>query len=150
MLDVEVITDSQLSPEVSNALAALLAHSAANEDATSRNGATVALRLCDDAEIAALHETFLGDPTPTDVMTFPYESREDEGYLGDIVVSLDTAREQARAAGHSELREVAFLALHGLLHLLGYDDDRPEERDRMLERQSTLLMAFEREQSPPW
>jgi probable rRNA maturation factor len=88
----------------------------------------VALSLVDDAEIRQLNRRWRGVDAPTDVLSFPLE---DEELLGDVVVSLETAERQSRAFGHSLRREVAFLAVHGTLHLLGYDHDTPDAEARM-------------------
>lgn len=104
-----------------------------------------------DAEIADLHEQYMGIEGPTDVMSFPSEeSPVHEGYLGDIAVSYETAARQAQEAGHAAQREIAYLALHGLLHLLGYEDTVPEARSRMIARQDALLDAFERKYPGAW
>jgi rRNA maturation RNase YbeY len=66
-------------------------------------------------------------------------------YLGDVVISYDTAAMQASDYGHSPAAEVDVLLVHGLLHLLGYDDHDPAERERMHGRQDALLAAFARE-----
>lgn len=123
-------------------LAALLRFAAAREGVSG----AVSVWICRDDEIADLHERFQGIPGPTDVMSFPV----DPPYLGDIAVSAETAREQACEVGHSVGREVAFLALHGFLHLVGYDDRSEPERSRMLARQEELLHAFEEEQPGDW
>ena len=91
--------------------------------------------LVSDGQIRALNRRFLGRDHSTDVLAFP----AGEGYLGDIVVSVDRARVQARAAGHPPGTEVAFLAAHGTLHLLGHDDATPRARAAMLRRQRDLL-----------
>jgi probable rRNA maturation factor len=85
-----------------------------------REGVTgeVGVWICRDDEIAELHERFQGIPGPTDVMSFPGEPP----YLGDIAVSAETAALQAAEVGHGVGREIAFLTVHGFLHLIGYDD----------------------------
>jgi len=98
------------------------------------------VRLCDDQEIADLHLAFFNDPAPTDVITFPDGDISDgSGHLGDIVVSIETARRQGAEVGHSLAREVTFLAIHGLLHLCGYRDSTQALRGAMLARQEHLL-----------
>jgi probable rRNA maturation factor len=111
--------------------------------------AAVTLLVTDDDGIQALHRDYLNDDTPTDVLAFAAASDEafpiDPGqgdYLGDIAVSWDTAAMQGPDAGMSTEREVAFLALHGLLHLLGADDATDEDRAAMHARQHALLTAF--------
>lgn len=123
-------------------LVRLLRHAAAKEGVSGEVG----VWICRDAEIADLHERFQGIPGPTDVMSFP----DDPPYLGDIVVSAETAALQARDAGHSPAREIAFLVLHGFLHLVGYDDRSEAERARMLARQEELLREFEIVEPGSW
>jgi probable rRNA maturation factor len=102
--------------------------------------------ICSDPEIAELHRQFMDVEGPTDVLSFP----GDLGYLGDIAVSYETAARQAADEGHSFEREVAYLTLHGLLHLLGYDDLDLESRARMFEQQDRLFVDFERERAGGW
>lgn len=111
----------------------------------------VTLLVTDDDGIQMLHRDFLNDDTPTDVLSFAAQSDElfpmpiEPGYgdyLGDIAVSWDTAAMQGPEAGMSVLHEVAFLALHGLLHLLGADDTTDEDRAAMHRRQQALLTSF--------
>lgn len=127
--------------------------------------AWLTLRLVSLDEIVDLHAQYFNDPSPTDIITFPAEmevpddldspwageypalEESDDGtrYLGDVAICVDIAVEQAADAGHSLERELVFLALHGISHLLGYDDQTPEEREAMLTRQETLLRQGERE-----
>ena len=109
----------------------------------------VTLLVTDDDGIQALHRDYLNDDTPTDVLSFSATSDEafpiEPGagdYLGDIAVSWDTAATQGPDAGISSEHEVAFLALHGLLHLLGADDATEDDRAAMHARQHALLTAF--------
>ncbi|MCM8745167.1 rRNA maturation RNase YbeY [Thermomicrobium sp. CFH 73360] len=116
--------------------------------AAEREGVTgeVGVWICRDDEIAELHERFQGIPGPTDVLSFP----GDPPYLGDIAVSAETAALQAAEVGHSVGREIAFLVLHGFLHLIGYDDLSEPDRSRMFARQEELLRAFEGEEPGSW
>lgn len=83
--------------------------------------------LCDDAFIQQLNARYRGLDKPTDVLSFAQEDGEDEEpgprVLGDIVISVPTAERQAKRAGWPVESEVTLLAIHGLLHLLGYDDE---------------------------
>lgn len=117
--------------------------------AESAPPSAVTLLVTDDEGIQTLHRDYLDDDTPTDVLSFAAESDESfpiepgqGNYLGDIAVSWDTAAIQGPEAGLSVQHEVAFLALHGLLHLLGADDAIDTERAAMLARQHVLLMDF--------
>lgn len=103
------------APETLTApLAALLRHEGVPGDPE------ISVVLCDDAFIQSLNAQYRGKDRPTDVLSF---AQEDPNLLGDIVISLPTAARQAQAAGWSLENEVALLGVHGLLHLLGYDDE---------------------------
>ena len=80
----------------------------------------VCVALVSDARIQTLNRQFRGKDQVTDVLSFPAQVR---GFLGDIVIAAGVAKKQAKAAGHSLNIEIRILALHGLLHLLGYDHD---------------------------
>ncbi len=141
-LTVELQVSPGILPPSIERLKELLQFAAEQEGASGELG----LWICRDEEIAELHERYQGIPGPTDVLSFP----GDPPYLGDIAVSADTAAAQAREVGHSANREIAYLALHGLLHLLGYDDLDEASRARMLARQDELLQAFEQEHPGAW
>jgi probable rRNA maturation factor len=87
--------------------------------------------IVSDARIRALNRQYRRKDTATDVLSFPSEER---GFLGDVVIASGVAARQARAAGHSLRTELRVLALHGLLHLLGYDHERDDGRMARLER----------------
>ncbi|MDI3327708.1 MAG: rRNA maturation RNase YbeY [Alicyclobacillaceae bacterium] len=113
------------------------------------SGAEVSVALVDDLRIRELNRLYRGIDRPTDVLSFAMREGEDgpafgEGgreLLGDIVISVETALRQAREYGHGLEREVAFLAVHGFLHLLGYDHRTPEEEAVMFARQEAVLAA---------
>ncbi|MDT7919094.1 MAG: rRNA maturation RNase YbeY [Meiothermus sp.] len=91
---------------------------------------SLTLILTDDAEIRALKQEHWGEDAPTDVLSFPaYEPGDPfiPPHLGDIVISLETARRQANQLGHSLQNEVKVLAAHSLWHLLGHDHQREDE-----------------------
>ncbi len=106
---------------------------------------TVGVVLVSDRAIRRLNRRFLGRDRPTDVLAFPGGTDGPRApgsgprYLGDVVISADRARVQARQAGHPVRSEVALLAVHGVLHLLGYDDHRPADAAAMARRQRTLV-----------
>ncbi len=89
--------------------------------------------LVSDHGIAALNRRYRHRARPTDVLSFPASGN---GYLGDVVISAETARRQARRLGHSLTEEVQLLILHGLLHLMGYDHER--DNGRMNRRELAL------------
>ena len=105
------------------------------------------LRLTSDREIATFNSQYRQKNQPTDVLAFaalendlipPLEFTESL-YLGDILISLDTANRQASQQHHSLVVELAWLASHGLLHLLGWDHPDDYSLDKMLQRQANLL-----------
>ena len=107
----------------------------------------VSVTLTDNAHIRELNRDYRGIDRPTDVLSFALRESEEpevEGEagaeaLGDIIISLERAAEQADEYGHSLRREVAFLTVHGMLHLLGYDHIEEEEREEM-EREQCFVM----------
>ena len=92
--------------------------------------------LCDDAFIQALNAQYRGKDRPTDVLSF---AQGDPDLLGDIVISLPTAARQAEAAGWTLESEVALLGVHGLLHLLGHDDETARGAEGMQARTEAAL-----------
>ena len=121
--------------------------------------AEVNLTLTDNEGIHIINKEYREIDRPTDVLSFPMlsydvpgdfsflmEENEDdfnpdtgEAMLGDIIISVDKVKEQAREYGHSELREFAFLITHSMLHLFGYDHMEQEEAEVMERRQSEIL-----------
>lgn len=101
---------------------------------------SISVAIVDDAAIASLHERYLGDPSPTDVLTFDLrDDPEVDAIEGEIVVSADTARRQGKAFGQTAAMEVLRYIVHGTLHLMGYDDQTPADRKRMRGREDRLL-----------
>ena len=117
--------------------------------------------LTDNEEIRSMNNQFRSVDKPTDVLSFPMvdyispsdfsrvEGREEEYFdletgelmLGDIIISVEKAREQAMLYGHSEEREIGFLTAHSMLHLLGYDHMEEDERVVMEKKQEAILKA---------
>jgi probable rRNA maturation factor len=99
---------------------------------------SVCIALVTDSRIRALNRTYRGKDAPTDVLSFPAEDAPSPDMaqaaafaLGDIAIATGVARRQARAEGHSYATELKVLALHGLLHLMGYDHEDPADAGRM-------------------
>ncbi|MGE0910614.1 rRNA maturation RNase YbeY [Bacillus atrophaeus] len=111
--------------------------------------AEVSVTIVTNDEIQQINKEYRGKDTPTDVISFALEEEgEDEleivgaempPVLGDIIISADRTREQAEEYGHSFLRELGFLAVHGFLHLLGYDHMTKEQEEEMFTKQKDLL-----------
>ncbi|CAD5910482.1 MULTISPECIES: rRNA maturation RNase YbeY [Planktothrix] len=109
----------------------------------------LSLRLTDDHEIKLLNTQYRSQDKPTDVLAFatlevdcpqpPEEFSAESLYLGDIVISVETANFQAQQQGHSLKIELGWLATHGLLHLLGWDHPDDQSLTEMLEQQRVLL-----------
>ncbi len=102
-----------------------------------RGRAEVSVTFTDDEKIRELNSRYRGKDAPTDVLSFPMEER---ALLGDIVISLETAARQAALYGHPLEREAAFLTVHSVLHLLGYDHETsPEDERDMFARQDEIM-----------
>ncbi len=102
--------------------------------------------LTDDEYMTQLNRSYRHVDGPTDVLSFPQVEPTDahlvdvqENLLGDVVISVETARRQAEERGHSLDEEIDILLAHGLLHLLGYDHAEPEKEKKMFERQAQIL-----------
>ncbi len=101
--------------------------------------------------IAVLHEEYLDEPGPTDVMSFPMDElrpRRDgqppvTGMLGDVVLCPAVAARQADAAGHDAGHELRILLAHGILHLLGFDHVEPDDEAAMFALQQSLVAQYE-------
>jgi probable rRNA maturation factor len=108
------------------------------------NSGRINLKLVDDAEIRALNKDYSGNDYATDVLSFSYIEEQTEpanGELGDIAISLETAQRQATEAGVGLEQEVTTLALHGILHIFGFDHEAPEAAAEMDHWQAKLLTA---------
>ncbi len=102
----------------------------------------VSIVLADDARLQALNREYLGIDAPTDVLSFPAAEEDPQSgrsYLGDILISVPRAAQQAQAAGHEVQAEVQLLVIHGVLHLLGHDHAEPADKSRMWSAQSAIL-----------
>ena len=106
------------------------------------------LIIVDNDYIHELNKNYRGIDRETDVITFALEDEDtlivgdNERILGDIYISIDRARSQAVDYGHSFLRELSFLAVHGFYHLLGYDHQTKEEEEVMFKKQEEVLESY--------
>ncbi len=114
-----------------------------------RRPCEVAVVVTDDDALHELNRRFRGIDRPTDVLAFPDETHGpfvnapgQARYLGDVVISFPRAAEQAAAGGHAVEDELQLLAVHGVLHLLGYDDQDEEQRAQMWAAQAAVLRAL--------
>ncbi|HEV3233798.1 MAG TPA: rRNA maturation RNase YbeY [Candidatus Dormibacteraeota bacterium] len=101
-------------------------------------GLAVGVLVCDDPTIRGYNRRFAGEDHATDVLAF---ASGDDGELGDIILSLDHLRRQAAEAGHSAEVEAATLAVHGFLHLRGYDHAKRRDREVMFARTDEIVTA---------
>ncbi|MED7926397.1 rRNA maturation RNase YbeY [Nonomuraea sp. LP-02] len=118
--------------------------------------AELSIVVIDEDAMAELHEKWMGEPGPTDVLAFPMdelrpgggargdsESPADPALLGDVVLCPQVAARQAKEAGHATADELELLCTHGILHLLGYDHAEPEEHKEMFGLQAQLLESWQ-------
>jgi probable rRNA maturation factor len=134
-IEINPSLQTDLAPGLlEHAAQAVLAHQSTDGDLT--------IVLTDDEQLHALNREYLGIDAPTDVLSFPASETDPETarrYLGDILISIPRAEAQAQAAGHALEAEVQLLAVHGALHLLGYDHAKADEKARMWKAQVEVL-----------
>jgi probable rRNA maturation factor len=124
--------------------------------------AELSILLVDEQAMTDLHERWMGEPGPTDVLSFPMdelrpphmdggrtEHGPDPSLLGDVVLCPAVAAAQAEKAGHSTQDELELLCVHGILHLLGYDHAEPEEHAAMFGLQGQLLKDWQETKGRP-
>jgi probable rRNA maturation factor len=110
--------------------------------AVGRAGGSIDIAIVDDAEIRRLNARHRGIGRRTDVLAFPLEAPDTPGQLvGQVVISAEAARRQARRIGVTAAMELDLLVTHGTLHLVGYDDRDPVEADLMHRREREILGA---------
>ncbi|MEW6242127.1 MAG: rRNA maturation RNase YbeY [Chloroflexota bacterium] len=138
MIFIEANPEISLPPDTDSLLEraarAALEHQSADGDLT--------ILLTDDAQLRSLNRDYLEVDAPTDVLSFPASETDPETgarYLGDILISVPRADEQARAAGHALEAELQLLAVHGVLHLLGHDHAGAEDKNLMWAAQAEVL-----------
>ncbi|MBE4908020.1 rRNA maturation RNase YbeY [Bacillus luteolus] len=150
-LEIDFIDETQeVSEEHINTLTGLLNSAAAIEGV--EEGSELSITFVDNEKIQEINRDYRDKDRPTDVISFALEELG-EGeieivgadmprILGDIIISIPKTKEQAEEYGHSFLRELGFLAVHGFLHLVGYDHEEQEEEEIMFSRQREILDAY--------
>lgn len=118
-----------------------------NDEFESEKPVYLSVALIGNDEIQRINREYRGKDQPTDVISFAYHETEDYmigpyDTLGDIVISLERVKEQAKEYGHSFKRELYYVLTHGLLHLLGYDHIEEEEKKEMRAREEEILGKF--------
>lgn len=141
--------EESISPEEREPLAILL-NQGVQEAIRLSNGseaAEVSLVLIDDQRIHELNFEYRGVDRPTDVLSFALQEEVDgepdieveDEMLGDILISVERAREQAAEYGHSFEREIIYLAVHGTLHLLGFDHEEELDKQEMRSKEEEIM-----------
>lgn len=102
----------------------------------------ISISVVDEEEIRYLNAEYRDNDSVTDVLSFPLFERDfipEEGMLGDIVICSERVKEQAQEFGHSEEREFVYLAVHSMLHLLGYDHMEEDEKNEMRTKEKEVM-----------
>ncbi len=142
-LPVHILNEQSDITVHSNALGKFLERVIVRE--LGRDDVHVNVLLADDARISELNRRFLGRDGPTDVLAFPVNeetSVDDEPVFGEVVVSAETALREAPGHNSTPRRELTLYAVHGLLHLVGYDDQTEDGRQKMETRQQEIMEDY--------
>ena len=111
-----------------------------------KENAEVSVLITDSVEVQKLNKEFRGKDKTTDVLSFPMnEINPENGYLilGDIIINAELVKKQAEDFGHGEQRELAFLTIHSMLHLLGYEHENDKSGEKIMrEKQDKILTAL--------
>lgn len=152
MTFVEIIDDMQLVEEKTKNMLEDLLSVAAKYEKVDMNKTELSLSFVDIEEIQSLNKEYRGIDRPTDVISFALNDEveneleiiggDDINYIGDIIICIDIAKEQAEEYNHSFERELGFLTVHGFLHLLGYDHLTEEEEKEMFSKQEDILNEY--------
>lgn len=151
MLELDLMDETNSLSEETIALVGKVLQSAGDQLAV-KDGCEVSVTFVTNDAIQEINKTYRHKDVPTDVISFAMEEMG-EGeiavidadiptMLGDIIISVERATEQAESYQHSFERELCFLAVHGFLHLLGYDHETEEQEKEMFGLQETILQAF--------
>lgn len=144
MNNVEIINETNLDLDYIETMQKLIDYAIKHE---KLENVIFNIIIVDNNYIHKLNKEYRGIDRPTDVISFALEDNADEiesavRILGDIYISIDKVYEQAKEYGHSNLREICFLMIHGFLHLLGYDHMEEAEEKIMFAKQEEILNGF--------
>lgn len=144
MNNVEIINETELDLDYIETMKNLIDYAIEHE---KTKNVIFNIIIVDNNYIHKLNKEYRGIDRPTDVISFALEDNEDltpsnVRVLGDIYISIDKVYEQAKEYGHSNLREICFLMIHGFLHLLGYDHMKETEEKVMFAKQEEILNGF--------
>lgn len=147
LFDAAVIDGIEYEPseEQKNAVLAAVKAVLREENAEGRSASIV---LTNDEVIREYNRDYRSIDRATDVLSFPCDEGDElfappDGFLGDIMISVPTCERQAEELGNTFLRELAFLTVHGMLHLLGYDHIESSDEETMLARQRAIMASDE-------
>lgn len=151
MMEIDIYDETgTLNEEMIEDVRGLLEDAASSEKV--KEGTEVSVTFVDDERIHDLNRIYRNIDRPTDVLSFAMQEGGDDEpkitggdspqTLGDIIVSVPKAKEQAESYNHSFLRELGFLTVHGFLHLCGYDHMTEADEQRMFSRQKELLENY--------
>ena len=147
-IDVEFSVENGLAGKWDEARIRTLVRAIVSRELPEAQHAVISLHLVGDDTIRALNREHRGKDAHTDVLSFPLHDPngmrfvlppDQPAHLGDVVVSLPRAAEQARDFGHSLDRELGYLVAHGVLHVLGYDHEEEADRRRMRQKEEEAL-----------
>ncbi|MEK3981160.1 rRNA maturation RNase YbeY [Psychrobacillus sp. FSL K6-2836] len=151
MLELDLMDETNSVPEETIALVGKVLQSA-GEQLSVKEGSEVSVTFVSNDAIQEINKTYRNKDVPTDVISFAMEEMGEgeieildadiPSMLGDIIISVQRATEQAEAYAHSFERELCFLAVHGFLHLLGYDHRTEKQEKEMFGLQESILQAF--------
>lgn len=149
---VDIIDDENLLEQNTKDMLVKLLKSAANYENIDVENSEMSLSFVGKDEIQQINKDFRGKDMPTDVISFALNDDVDGeieivganefNSLGDVIICVDIAKEQAKEYEHSFDREIGFLAVHGFLHLLGYDHMNEADEKRMFSKQEDILKQF--------
>jgi len=145
-LELDIQIDTALAAQIDEELLQRVVRETLNAEGVS-DPVELGLVVVDDARMQALNRQYLGHDWPTDVLAFGLEDGtpgfvlppDGVRHLGDVVVSYPQAVEQAAEQGHPVDQELACLVVHGVLHLLGYNDQTPAGHDDMMRRMAAIV-----------
>lgn len=148
MNDVKIYFENETSTQISEEILTNMKKVVEKTVAGDYDGRSfeVSITIVTNDEIRVLNAEYRGKDAPTDVLSFPMDEFDDSEHvepLGDIVISIERAEEQAKEYGHSLMRELCFLTAHSTLHLLGYDHENDDgERLVMEQKQEEILNSL--------
>lgn len=131
-----------VAPELEELLRSAMETTLREEGYNTEAQGEAGIVLVSNESIRQLNRTYRGQDQATDVLSFSlFSDAEDDPYpiLGEVIISVERAAEQAQELGHSLERELAFLVVHGALHLLGYDHEKEEEAAQMRAKEKAIL-----------